>query len=414
MKRWLSGDERTLGAVLVLGVLTMAFFRLDEVRDLVGTPAEPLGLVLVAVALAWWSLLPRSFVWLDPAVLTWRDTGDRGAVVTARLAGGWVFRQLLLGYLLALLLAAARAPAAWAYAGAGVLVAAGLLAFGVVRRPRAVPWPETAVVLAVAGFAVVVRPGPAALVALAAVLLVAAAPLVRFGRPPVADAGRPALVDGWRDRVSRVSGVHFLDLALLLPVARPVRPRPLTSGLRLAWVGVLGRTRHLPTAALLALTAIAARGALPGLPADVVFAVLGYLAVAPLVAGLGELWRSSGRRRWVGLSNTALRVDHLVVAVLLTVCWAVPVWLLATWPPQVLLTVPVVAACVVRTMTRPPPTFDNLVQVDSPMGAVPMRLVLQTTRGPDLGVVALVLLPALPLWGAAPLVVAVLAVAVCR
>lgn len=394
MRAWLSGDERTLGAVLVLGVLVMAFFRLDQVRDLVGTPTEPLSLVLVVAALTWWSLLSRAFVWSDPAVLTWRDTGDRGSVITKRLAGGLFGWQFALGYLLALLLAAGRAPVTWAYAGAAVLAGAWLLAFGVVRGPRVAP--EAAVVLAVAGFAVVVRPGPIEVAVVAAVFVLAAVPLVRFGRPPIADAGRVTLVDGWRDRVLRVSGVQFLDLALMLPAARPVRARPLTSGVRLAWLGVLGRARHVPTAALLALTAIACRTVLPGLPPAVVFAAFGYAAVVPLVAGLGELWRSPGRRRWVGLSDTALRLHHLVVAVLLSACWALPVWFLASWPPQVLLTVPVVAACVVRTMTRKPPTYDNLVQVDTPMGAVPARLVLQTVRGPDLGVVALVLLPTVP------------------
>lgn len=422
--RWLSGDERTLAAFLGIGVMTMAFFRLDTVREKLGVPSGPefpLVLVLVAIALAWWSLLPRSFVWLDPAALTWRDFGgtDRSTVIAQRITGGWLGRQLALGYLLAVLLTIVAAPGQWATSGAAVLVGAGLLALGTVRRPRTALWPEAAAVLALAAFGMVVRPGPIVLYVLAVALAAAAVPLLRFGTPPVAAAGRQTLVDGWRDRVLRVSGMQFLDLALLLPAARPVRPRQLTTGLRLAWLGVLGRVRHVPTAALLALTAVAARLTFPALPGVVVFATLGYLAIVPLAAGLGELWRSPGRRRWVGLSNTALRWHHVLVATLLAACWGLPVYGLtalagAALPTSVLVTVPILAACAVRTMTRPPPTYENLMPVDTPFGAIPTRLILQTARGPDIGVLAVLLISALPLWGAGLVVVAVVALAVFR
>ena len=238
-----------------------------------------------------------------------------------------------------------------------------------------------------------------------------------LARPFLANAGRGALVDGWHDRVLRVSGVQFLDLALLLPAARPVRPRGLgpPTGLRLAWLGTLGRARHLPTAALLAFAAVAAHLAFPRLSDLVVFPLLGYLAVVPLTAGLGELWRSPGRRRWVGRSDTALRLDHLLVATALAAAWAAPVFLAGPgWSPTVLVTVPVIASCAVRTMTRRPPTYDNLVPVDTPFGALPLRLVFQTLRGPDAGVLAVPLIAALPLWGAALVVAAVVALALFR
>ncbi len=417
--RWLSGDERTLGAFLVLGVMTMAFFRLPTLRDELGVPEPELALavVLVAVAGAWWTMLPRGYVWLDPADLTWRDLGgvDRVTLISGRLTGGWLLRQLALGYLLALLAAIVAAPAGWTVAGAAVLFAGGAVAFGALRGLRRALVPEAVAVLALAAFAVVVRPGPVMSYVLAAVLVASAVPLL--ARPFLANVGRGALVDGWHDRVLRVSGVQFLDLALLLPAARPVRPRGLgpPTGLRLAWLGTLGRARHLPTAALLAFAAVAAHLAFPRLSDLVVFPLLGYLAVVPLTAGLGELWRSPGRRRWVGRSDTALRLDHLLVATALAAAWAAPVFLAGPgWSPTVLVTVPVIASCAVRTMTRRPPTYDNLVPVDTPFGALPLRLVFQTLRGPDAGVLAVPLIAALPLWGAALVVAAVVALALFR
>lgn len=413
-KRWLSGDERTLGAFLVGGVLTMAFFRLDKLRAVFGVvPEAPLVLLCVFTAVAWWSLLPRSFVWLDPADLTWRDFGgiDRVTLVGQRLAGGWLVRQLALGYVLAVFAAVVRAPTPVVVSGAAVVVGAGVLALAVVRRPRVALWPEALAVLAVASVAVVAR--PVVLFVVAGVFAVAGVVLFR-PRPSVTDATRVLLVDGWRDRVLRVSGVQFLDLALLLPAARPVRPRPLTGGFRLAWLGVLGRSRHVPTAALLGITAAAACRVLPALPDLVVLAVFGYLALVPLTAGLGELWRSPGRRRWLGSTDFALRWHHFVVATAVAAVWSVPVCLLAGADLAALVIIPVLSASAIRTMTRNPPTYDNLVPVDTPFGNFPARLAGQTVRGPDLGVVALVLIPTLPLWGAAIVVAAVVAVALFR
>lgn len=410
MRRWFSGDERTLAVFLVGGVLTMAFFRLDLLRGYLGI-TTPGTVLLVVTAIAWWSLLPRSFVWLAPADLTWRDFGDidRVTLIRRRLTTGWLVRLLALGYLLALLAALARAPVMWVLAGASVLAGAGLLAFAVVRRPRTVPTVEALVVLAVA----LAAPDPPTLFVLAAGLATAGLLLVRGG-PSVTDVTRPVLVDGWRDRVLRASGVQFLDLALLLPAARPTRPHRLTSTHRLAWLGVAGRLRHVPTAVLLGVAAVAMHRTFPALPDVVVFGVLGYVAMLPLTAGLGELWRSPGRRRWVGATDTALRWHHLVVATALAAVWGLPVWLLGGWTQDVLVTIPVLAACAVRTMTRKAPTYDNLVPVDTGMGTMPVRLILQTLRGPDVGVLAWVLTYGMPPVGVALVVAAVLALALFR
>lgn len=428
--RWLSGDERTLGALLAVGVLTMAFFRLDRVREIIGVAEGPglaLVMVLVTAALAWWSMLPRGFVWLDPAVLTWQDFGglDRERLVARRLTGGWLARLLVLGYVLALLGAVVGMTREWVLAGVAALLAAALLALGTVRRRRRDAQLEALTVFGLAALAVAMRPAPAALLAAAAVLVPPAVVLLaRSGpptRPEVTHARRDVLVQGWRDRVLRVVGVQFLDAAMLLPAARPVRAWSLRrpTGLRLAWVGVAARARHVPTAALLALTAVAAHVALPALIDEMVFALLGYLAVVPLAGGLGELWRSPGRRRWVGRTDTALRAAHLLVFTVLAAAWALPVIGLAAlagiaWDAGVLLTVPLIAACAVRTVTGDPPTYDNLAPVDTPMGAMPVRLIARTLRGPDLGVLALLFVPVVPPAAGAAIVAVAVAVAVLR
>ena len=427
--RWLSGDDRTLGAVLAVGVLTMAFFRLDRVRQFVGVaPADDLApaLVMVTAALLWWTMLPRGFVWLDPAVLTWRDQDtDRRRLVAGRLATGWLARLFAIGYALALLAAVVGLGARWVLAGAAVLAAAGLLALGALRRVRRDPRREACVVLGLAALAVALRPGPAVLFAAAAVLAVPAGWLLaRSGppaRPEIADAGRVDLVAGWRDRLLRVVGVHFLDPTMLLPAGRPVRAWSLRrpAGPRLAVVGVAARARHLPTAVLLGLTAVAAGLALPGVPDEVTLVVLGYLALVPLAGGLGELWRSPGRRRWLGHTDTALRAAHVLVFTGLAVAWALPVAGLgalagAGWDTGVLVVVPLLAACAIRTVTGDPPTFDNPGAVDTPIGAMPVRIILRTLRGPDIGALALLfVLTSGPVVGAVAVALA-LVVAVLR
>ncbi|GAB3468656.1 hypothetical protein GCM10027436_84630 [Actinophytocola sediminis] len=264
------------------------------------------------------------------------------------------------------------------------------------------------------------RPGPAVLLEVGAVVVVPALVLLaRSGppsRPEIAHAGRVDLVHGWRDRVLRAIGVHFLDTAMLLPAARPVRGWSLRrpTGPRLAVVGVAARARHLPTACLLALAAVAANLALPALTDMVIVALLGYLALVPLAGGLGELWRSPGRRRWLGHTDTALRTAHLLVFTALATAWTLPVMGLAGLDLGVLLTVPLMAACAVRTVTGDPPTYDNLAAVDTPMGAMPLRLVARTLRGPDLGVLALLFVVTSPLPVGLAVVAAAVAVAALR
>ncbi|MCT2587998.1 hypothetical protein [Actinophytocola gossypii] len=422
--RWLSGDERTLGLLLAVGVLTMAFFRLDRLRQIFGvaSPEAALLLLLVAAALAWWSMLPRGFVWLEPAVLTWRDFGaiDRERIVAGRQARGWLGRVLALGYLLAVTAAVIGLSRPWVLAGGAFLLATALLALGATRRVRRDARLEALAALGLAAAAVAVRPGPLGIAVAAAVLVGPAVVLLaRSGsvtRPEVSRAGRDDLVRGWRDRVLRVVGVQFLDVGMLLPAARPVRGWSLRrpTGVRLAWVGIAARARHVPTAALLAVTAVTAHLALPALPDELVFGLLGYLALVPLAGGLGELWRSPGRRRWAGLSDTALRAAHLLVLTGCAVAWALPVYAWADWDVTVLLTVPLAAACAVRTVTGAAPTYDNTASVDTPMGSMPVQLIARSLRGPDLGLVTLLFVPVLPVPAGAAVVAAAVLVAVLR
>lgn len=430
--RWLSGDERTLGALLALGVLTTPFTKVDWWRDALGvapTPGIALAVLLVVAAIAWRSVLRRGFVWLAPSVLTWQDFGefDRARAVGERMLAGWLGRLLALGYLGALLGALATVPAGQVLAALALVLASGVLALALARRVPRTPGAETAGVLVLAALAVAVRPGPGVLLAAAAVLVVAAVvTLARSGsprRPEIAvHAGRAELVRGWRDRLVRSVGVSFLDLGMLLPAARPARSgmqllRASTTSLAL--VGVLGRAHCLPVAGLLALAAVAAHLAFPALPGVVLLALFGYLAVMPFGGGLGELWRSTGRRRWTGRSDTVLRGAHLTVLCGLTACWALPVLGLAALTgaglhPLVLLAVPVIAACVVRTSCRPLPRYDATT-VDTPMGMVPVGLIGQVVRGPDLGVLAVWLLTlAVPLVVSLMLVTGVVLLSVLR
>jgi hypothetical protein len=400
--RWFSGDERTLGLVLGGGLAVIVFFRLDTLRGTLGVPDEAaasLAMVAVVAAVVWWSMLPRGFVWLDPAVLTWQET-DRERLVTRRILGGWLRRLAALGYLLALLGAIADMPPQTTVTGAALLLATGLAALGAIRRERTSMPAEALVVLVPAAAITFTQSGQPVFIGLALSAAAGAVVLLAGSGPPTrpriaATAGRTELVAGWRDRVLRTTGAHFLDLSMLLPAARPGRSRRLGRpvALRLAWLGVLGRARLVPTAALLALTTTAAYRTFPALPDLVVITIIGYLSVLPFGAALGELWASPGKRRWVGLSNPALRAAYLVVLTGVAAAWVLPVLAVATLGASVLYAIPIIAAGVVRTVTRKPPDFDMLGEVVTPFGVVPAVLVVQVLRGPDLILLALVFPP---------------------
>jgi hypothetical protein len=205
----------------------------------------------------------------------------------------------------------------------------------------------------------------------------------------------------------------FLDLLLLLPSARAVRGRSLRrpTALRLAFVGVLGRARYGGAAVLLAIAVGVARAALPGLPAVILIAAGGYAALVPFGGGIGELWRNPGRRRWIDTRDLELRMTHMLVLAGLGLGWGLVVALVdallgVSVAGSAWLALPLVVASVLRTATRPPMTYDNLMVTDSRAGQVPMRLVAQFFRGPDLGICGVFVLAVVAL---SPVTLAVLA-----
>jgi hypothetical protein len=423
-----SGDTPTLVALFAIGILVNAFYRLDWWRNfLIGQSIvdvhAALGLLVVGCALAWRAMLRRGFVWAEPAALTWLDfTGvDRARVVGRRLWSAWLIGVVAVGYGGALVAAACGlAPSAWISAAALLAGSAGL-SLATVRRAPAAGTLEVAGPIGLAGlgvFVAVAGLAPVWLAALAGVLLVTACAVWwgsgSLARPVIATrVGRTELVEGWNERLVRSMSLTFLDPLMLLPSARPVRGHSLRrpTAPRLAFVGVLGRARYGGTAVLLAIAVGVAQAALPGLPVVVLVAAGGYAALVPFGGGIGELWRNPGRRRWLDTRDLELRMTHLLVLAGLGLGWGLVVALVnalldVSVAGSAWLALPLVVASVLRTATRPPMTYDNLLVTDSPFGQMPMRLLTQFFRGPDLGICGVFVLAAVPL---SPVTLAVLA-----
>ncbi|OZM71363.1 hypothetical protein CFN78_19550 [Amycolatopsis antarctica] len=420
-----SGDSATFVALFTGGLLISAFFRLDAWRsallgDAPGDPRLVVPVLLLGCALAWRSLLRRAYVWADPAELTWFDFGgaDRVRVIGGRLWSLWTGWVAGVGYLGALVAAVYRAPAELWVSGGVLLAGCATLMLATARLPRT-PL-DTAGPFVLAAFAVLsglIAPPSGVFLAAGALLGgYGLALLVRSGspwRPVVARlARREGLVGGWRQRVVRTVAMAF-DPLMMLPESGAVGVVPIGSPTRarFAWLGVRGRSRYLATGALLAVAVALVHAALPALPAVVLLACGGYLALAPCAAGLGEVWRSPGLRRWLGWSDLELRLWHGAVYAALAGVWlaivlAVSLLLGASLPVVGVAVVPLVTAAVLRTVTRPPITYHDMYAVQTGFGAVPGRLVKQAVRGPDAGVAGLVAVTSLPLGLPTVLVVA--------
>lgn len=138
------------------------------------------------------------------------------------------------------------------------------------------------------------------------------------------------------------------------------------------------------TWAALALGVYAVAAALPPL-AGPVHVILGYLVAVGWAGGLRAVCRSPGLRRSLGGRDTVLHVAHLVVPTL-----SLLVWYLLTLPavrPQVTWLdaafLAVLVRATLRTASRPPMRYGGTA-VDTPFGLVPVDLIAQVTRGPDL------------------------------
>jgi hypothetical protein len=184
-------------------------------------------------------------------------------------------------------------------------------------------------------------------------------------------------------------------------VSRPLRPGRLLRRLpRVALVRVLLRAelrrplRHpgalvVWTALLLVMYAVAL--AVPSIAAGM-HVVLAYLAATRLTSGLRAISRSPGLRRLLGGRDAVQRLVHLVVPTVGTV-----VWYLATVPAYRhgtigldLLLVPGIVFAAYRAATRPPIKYGGPV-TETPFGTLPVDLLRQVLRGPDV-IAALVVL----------------------
>ncbi|MEV7042285.1 hypothetical protein [Amycolatopsis sp. NPDC051061] len=402
-----SGDTASFVFLFGFGFLFTAFFHVDAWRQAVygsshvDFPAV-LGLLTLCCAVAWRGLLRRGFVWVEPAELTWLDFApvDRGRVVTLRLLGAWTGVVAVTGYLAALMLAVGGAGLDQWRAGIAVVAATAVVAFVSARRTSVRFDAFGPLVLAVLGLAITAfGVGPVAVQFGAAGVLVAALPLA-FGGEPVPRAGRSTLLAGWDGRVLRSVAVTFLDPMMLLPPSAPIGVslrRPTV--LRLAVAGTLGRSRYAGAAVLVGFAVVVAHIALPTLPGAVLAGLGAYVALTPFGAGLGELWRNPGRRRWVGSSNRELVLAHGVVFAVAGAAWAgvLAVVTLAggtSFALSAWLAVPLAVLSILRTVTRTAVDYANPGFIDTPVGPMPANLTRQLFRGPDLLVVGIVVLSA--------------------
>ncbi len=325
------------------------------------------AVVVAAAGLAWQALRAVGPLLVTPAAQTW-------FVSTPVDRRGWLLPRLG-----ALLVGSAAAAAVLALAGDGL----GL-------RPDP-GWAALAgAAFGTAGAAL----GVAALAVTATVRAVRALPRL----------DRATLTAGTQLATAAVTAVTWLDPSLLsgmLEVRRwrkvgRVRSRPFRPWGR-AWVLLqadLRRQVRRPTSlvlwGVLVLGQYAAAVAVPSMAA-IAHLVGGYLAADRLTGGLRTVCRSPGLRRALGGDEITVRLAHLVVPALGTVAWWLVTVPVGGAPPAVLQVVLVagVIAAVYRAATRPPMRYGGAV-VDTPFGLIPVDLLRQIVRGPDLLAVLIV------------------------
>lgn len=401
--------DRLVSVVVVIAALTSPFYNTDAVRhQLVGpVGAAPLAVPVVlclSLAVAWWSLMHRGYLWAEPAWLTWSDfDGSRPKMLLRRLISGWVVRfaavayavgvgGMLLGWptsLLPLCAALFASVAALAFAAART-------AAGPVRR-----WTEQLVPLALTVVGTLVASGVLGVGILWGVALVLAVPaaVLAAGTSLPLSAQRAELVEGFFARMIRRTSAGFLDVWALLPQGRALAWRSAFAGgplvIRFAVVGVLTRGRSALFALLLAVTMAALHVVLPGSDPLWWLGLGGYFAILPLSASIAQLHRVPGLRRWLDCDDRVLRLASAGVLLAVAALWfAVTLALGVPWSVPAALTVPLVVAAVVRTVTRPPVDFHRLGLFTVEGLVLPVGLVVQLARGPEVLVIGLLLLGA--------------------
>ena len=378
------------------------------------------ALLVVIAALAWRGLRLLGPVVSTPAVQAWvlaspvdrrawlntplwwlvGLTGFGGAVVGA--AAGWAG------------LSGQFAFTALAGAGAGIgLAALAVLAQASGRVPGRFSRADIGLVAAVAvagatlgGVRLAIPDVPP--IALAVLAVVVAVVTVRAARPALSRIDRSTLVGGAEVVGAASSAMVMLDPSLLSGVVAQRRWRRmgrvhsarwlpgspswvlLQADLRRQW---RRRSDLFVWAAMILVPYATAVFAPPAVGS--VRIVAGFIAVERLASGLRTVCRSPALRRALGGTDASLRLIHLVVpAVGLAVWWSATVPAGAA-PASYLVTTLLTAGllgAVYRTATRKPMSYDGGL-ADSPFGLIPVNLLRQSLRGPD--VVALLVLIAL-------------------
>ncbi|GAA4414558.1 hypothetical protein ACFQV2_37575 [Actinokineospora soli] len=368
---------------VVAGLLTLPIYRAGLLRErFLGdhvVPADALGaVVLIAVAVALLSLLRRDFIRADPARLTWDDPGDRAALVRPGLVRAWALRFGVVAYVFV----AGGAVLGWAGAlpVSAVVVAAAVFGFVAAwSGGRSVSFGAAGAWVRVVPFGVALAGalfvGEGVLWGVAGALVIATG----LACGPAYRPGRRALVRGHRAHVLRSVASAFGDVLAVLPRARPTRFR-LGSAARFVVGGVVARRGMAGAAVLLALAAPVLHAVFP-VVAPVWWAGLGaYFATLPFGGGMADVVRVEGLRRWVPHSDTALWTAAVVVFLVIAGLWLAAA-VLAGLPavPQAL---PVAAAAVARTVSRPELDYSPSPALDMGGLYLPVNLVRQLVRGP--------------------------------
>jgi hypothetical protein len=151
------------------------------------------------------------------------------------------------------------------------------------------------------------------------------------------------------------------------------------------------RTPLLTSAAMVGLPYVCAIVLTP-VPVTLVRVLAGYVAANALAAGLRTVSRSAALRRSLGRSDGWLRGVHLVAPAAGALIFVVATgWAGRSFQPvfDVLLAAGL-ALAVLRSATRPPMVYDTAWLV-TPLGVVPVGLITQIIRGPDVAIVLAVL-----------------------
>ncbi|HLL66328.1 MAG TPA: DUF6297 family protein [Micromonosporaceae bacterium] len=396
-------------AAIAVAITGAAWRGLRAIGPLLATPANLTWCAATPVDRRGW-LLPRFAGLLVAAATVGAAIGGSAAVVASPggLTGDDAFARVAAAALL------------------GAACATMLCALAVVGQatPSAARWPTGAghVLLGtgLAGAVVVIvvdrvgtalpqgSVGPPAVAASLWVLAVLAAIVATIAAARcLPRLNRSALSTGAGLASAAASAVIWLDLSLFAAVLAGRRwrrigwvpSRPLRPGRR-TWVLLQAEVRrvrrHRPELAAYALLLLVPYAAAVFSPttAEIVRIVAGYLAANRLAAGLRTVSGSPALRRALGGSDRSLHLVHLIVpAAGLALWWPLAAAAVPLGHPLSALLVPAgVLAAVYRTATRPQLVYGGAM-VDTPFGLIPVDLLRQMFRGPD--VLALVVLLAL-------------------